>query len=501
MNLVKQYLVPAARAVEVPGWWKAPLLVLGVLLVAMVLGAAVGLGLGYLIVILLAGLIVGALMLWDYRIGVVTLILILPVSNTYLFPKQLFGITGFSPANLVLLGTAGLYLLKKAFSQKGFMKVAPPFFWLYLLPFLLAGLWGTQYVHKIFPGFLIGDQIKYSTPVPYLRDVVLKPLFLLIYAYLVAGAVRDSRSPKAYLASYLASLLLMSSVVFYGALFSGLGLAGLADSTNRQALNAVGMHANELGPLLVLGIIFVMFVQAGISQVWARALCWAVGAVASVAVMLTFSRAAYLALVIGAGFYFLGARNGLRLFAGLIIISLLVMVLPQEVIDRITEGMQPGAADVQSMGKTDKLTAGRVAGIWIPVLGDIANSPLIGRGLMSMLWSNATWAGLTPNLVTHPHNAYLRALMDMGVLGLGCVLFGAFLLWKYMRQVSNTPTLPVWLAGGARGVSIMVMAFGVIAVTGTAWTPVPLQVMLWGAIGIVVGAASRAESAGTLRTA
>ena len=256
----------------------------------------------------------------------------------------------------------------------------------------------------------------------------------------------------------------------------------------------VGMHANELGPMLVTGIVFIMFMQAGLERPLARMACWAVIAVAGVAVMLTFSRAAFLALVIASGFYFFGAKNGVRLLIGLMVVSLVVMVIPQEVVDRVTEGFQPGATDVQSMSKTDKLTAGRVAGIWIPVLGDIAHSPLIGRGLMSMLWSNASWSGLTPHLITHPHNAYLRALMDMGVLGLGLVLFGVFSLWRYVRQASQQDAHPAWLRAAARGVGIMLMVYAVIGVTGSSWMPIPMQILAWGALGIVLGALAKAPS-------
>lgn len=486
---VWQTSAPSGRMTGFLGWVKKALPLVAVLFFASLMGAATGLGLGVLIALLVVMVAVGALMLWDYRVGVVALILIMPVSNTYLFPRQLFGITGFSPENLILLGTAGVYFLKKIFSQAGPLKVSGGFFWFYVLPLVLAGLWGAAHTHKIFPGYFVDGQIKYSAPAPYLRDVVLKPLFFLLYGYLVAAAARDSKRPELLLVPFVGSMLVMVTVVFYGAAASGLGLAGLADSTNRQALNVVGMHANELGPMLVTGVVFVLFAQAGLKSSWAKAGCWFVVSIAAMAVMLTFSRAAFLALVIAAGFYFFGARNGVRLLAGVLVISVVGMLLPQEVIDRVTEGFQPGAADVQSMSKTDKLTAGRVAGIWLPVLGDIASSPVIGRGLMSMLWSDASWSGITPHLVSHPHNAYLRGLMDMGFVGLGLVLFGVYLLWLRMRRISLDPRAPSWLAALARGGAVAIVAYSVICVTGSSWLPVPMQIMLWGGFGLVLGAA------------
>lgn len=489
---VWQDAAPASRLAGAGAWIKKALPIVAVLFFAGLMGAATGLGLGILIALLVVMVAVGALMLRDYRVGVVALILIMPVSNTYLFPRQLFGITGFSPENLILLGTAGVYFLKHLFSQEGPLKVSSKFFWFYVLPLLLAGLWGATHVQNIFPGYLIDNQIKYSTPAPYLRDVVLKPLFFLLYGYLVAAAARDSKRPELLLAPFVCSILVMVLVVFYGAFSSGLGLAGLADSTNRQALNVVGMHANELGPMLVTGVVLVMFAQMGLKSSLARASCWVVMGVAAVAVMLTFSRAAFLGLIIAGGFYFFGAKNGVRLLAGALLISLVAMLLPQEVIHRVTEGIQPGAADVQSMGKTDKLTAGRVAGIWIPVMNDIAQSPLVGKGMMSMLWSQASWAGLTPHLITHPHNAYLRLVMDMGVLGALAVLVGIFMLWQKFRGLSARDDLPEWVKAGARGGALMMVVYAIFCVTGSSWMPVPMQILVWGGVGLVLGAAQKA---------
>lgn len=491
---VWQTSAPTGRMASLWGWMKKALPIVAVLFFASLMGAATGLGLGILIALLVVMVAVGALMLWDYRVGVVALILIMPVSNTYLFPRQLFGITGLSPENLILLGTAGVYFLKNIFGQEGSLKVSGKFVWLYVAPLVLAGFWGAMHVDKIFPGYFIDGQIKYSAPMPYMRDVVVKPLFFILYGYLVAAAAKDSRRPELLLIPFVLSILVMVLVVFYGALASGLGLSGLADSTNRQALNVVGMHANELGPMLVTGIVFVLFAQAGFRSPIAKAACWFVMGVAAIAVMLTFSRAAFLGLVVAGGFYFFGAKNGARLLAGALVITVVAMLLPQEVIDRVSEGIQPGATDVQSMDKTDKLTAGRVAGIWMPVLNDIVASPIVGRGMMSMLWSQASWAGLTPHLITHPHNAYLRLLMDMGVLGFMIVLAGVLLLWRHFRELSSDSGIPGWLNSCAKGASFVIVVYAIFCITGSSWMPVPMQILFWGAVGLVLGAARRFDS-------
>src|SRR2546422_11039458 len=52
-----------------------------------------------------------AFILLDFRIGVVLLILLMPISRSAVFPHAMFGITGLNPVNLLLVGTLGSGLL------------------------------------------------------------------------------------------------------------------------------------------------------------------------------------------------------------------------------------------------------------------------------------------------------------------------------------------------------------------------------------------------------
>src|SRR5215471_14995948 len=47
----------------------------------------------------------------DFRVGVLVLIFIMPISSAYIFPRSMFGITGLNPMNLLLIGTFVSYLL------------------------------------------------------------------------------------------------------------------------------------------------------------------------------------------------------------------------------------------------------------------------------------------------------------------------------------------------------------------------------------------------------
>ena len=61
--------------------------------------------------ILCVSLIGCAFILYDFRIGVVLLIVMMPLSASPLMPHAMLGITGLNPLNLLLLGTLGSCLL------------------------------------------------------------------------------------------------------------------------------------------------------------------------------------------------------------------------------------------------------------------------------------------------------------------------------------------------------------------------------------------------------
>src|SRR5437016_7867329 len=51
----------------------------------------------------------------DFRIGVVLLIVLMPISGTHLFPHAMLGITGLNPLNPLVVGTLGSCLLHGSF--------------------------------------------------------------------------------------------------------------------------------------------------------------------------------------------------------------------------------------------------------------------------------------------------------------------------------------------------------------------------------------------------
>ncbi len=130
--------------------------------------------------------------LLDFRIGVVLLILLLPVSGSHVFPHAMFGITGLNPANLLLVGTLGSYLLRGLFDRSRRRFMPRPLLWLYIVPILAAGALGSRHVGDIAPSFFIFGMVDFHDAAGYLSEQVFRPLLTVIFALLVGAAVSRS---------------------------------------------------------------------------------------------------------------------------------------------------------------------------------------------------------------------------------------------------------------------------------------------------------------------
>src|SRR5687767_7696280 len=76
--------------------------------------------------------------LFDFRVGAVALILMLPVSATTVFPHELMGITGLNPINLLLAGTLAAFVIR-GWQQRAGALLPRPLVWMYIVPIAIAG--------------------------------------------------------------------------------------------------------------------------------------------------------------------------------------------------------------------------------------------------------------------------------------------------------------------------------------------------------------------------
>src|SRR5712671_7189284 len=165
------------------------------------LGALMGIGLvlGELEAFYVCASVIACIgILYDFRIGAVLLIMMVPIESSPLIPHILFGIAGLNPVNVTLAATLGSYALH-GHQQRAGALLPKPLVWLYIVPLLAAGLHGMTHTDEIAPVLLELELLPYSDVAGYFRDVVAKPMVLVLTAVLVGAAIARSKKPERYL--------------------------------------------------------------------------------------------------------------------------------------------------------------------------------------------------------------------------------------------------------------------------------------------------------------
>jgi O-antigen ligase len=449
---------------------------------------------GVLPLLLVVSFGAAALVLFDFRLGVMALIVVFPISHTTLFPHELFGVTGLNPLNLLLVATLGSYLVFRFTTSE--IKSTPyskTLLLCYVLPITLAGLYGATQVANI-PEVLrmgtmgVGNPSLQSSGA-FVRDLVIKPMFLVLFAHLIACAMYQSKSLTRFWVALLIGLQLVAMLPLLLVVISGLGLDILGASYARGFLSILGLHANELGFFFGFGYAIVLFSLPYVTTLPGRLATLVVLGTTAIAVMVTFSRGGYLFFLIITIAFVIQRRKIKTILAGLVFGAASLALLPQAVVDRVMTGTDAGTA-LTSRYQRDELTAGRVQGIWLPLLPEVASHALLGNGRGAIMWSNAMREGaILP--VALPHNLFLRILLDIGLVGFAamCVVF-VWLRRQFKHWANDCSTDLKW-RGVFQGASVALLALLVSGMANGDYAPAPENTFFWVAVGAALGLRQR----------
>ena len=439
---------------------------------------------------LCATLIACSLIVVDFRIGVVLLILLMPISgSSTLFPHEMFGVVGLNPLNLLLVGTLFSCLLHAAADRSLPQFLPQPLLWLYIVPIVIAGAIGSRHIHEIAPALLILFQgLDFANAAAYLREWVAKPLLMVVFALLAGAAVAKSARPEKWLIPVIISMCVMAALVPVYVAHSGMSLNQLASSEAREFLSPLGLHANELGRLYASAVALALFTWSDSGSRGLRlALLLALG-LSLVALVLTFSRGGFVAMAVATVLYLLRRFSARTLIITCVAVGGVLLFAPHAIYERLSAGQGQGI---------DAISAGRVNGLWLPLLPEVLHHPLFGNGIGAMLWSDTMrqGAGSMTLAVTHPHNAFLQAALDMGLTGL--VLLCAYFAhaWRGLRARANDPDIPAGLRGFFQGAAAGLVGMLISDFTDSSLTPRPEQAFLWLAIGMMYGYRGRQSGA------
>ena len=425
----------------------------------------------------LAILIVGSVLV-DFRIGVLGLLFFLPFSASPLLPQG----QGLNVVNYLMLAAVLSLSVGTVFSQKRQFVWPPRQMWLlYLAPVAFGALLAFPHLGEAARNFAGTPNADVYTATEFAKGRVIKPLYLVVFAWLLANAVSRSRKPERFVLALTASAIVPALVVLAWVGVQGVSLAEL--QAQRSFMGPIGLHANEMAALLCFAIGPVLFGISGWQSWFARTLAVASLIALLVALTLTFSRGGYVAFAVIMVIYMVRQRHVLPVLALMTVLLIGVMFAPEAVKERLFTGVEQGAVSNTVGNLSDPLTAGRVA-VWEKLLPEVARSPLWGRGLGSTAWSDLVRSGVYK--AGHPHNMYLAMLMDVGVIGLAALLWWFVTLLKCYRQVARDPSQPPALRAFFEGTFASLVGVLVFSFTNGDYAPRPEHTYHWFAVGMAM---------------
>src|SRR5207302_9381346 len=183
----------------------------------------------------------------------------------------------------------------------------------------------------------------------------------------------------------------------------------------------------------------------------------------TIALLLTFSRGAFLGFVIVNLIYLCSRRTMKTMILAAIGLPLAILLAPGAFWSRLQMGVGQGM---------DEITAGRLDEIWVPLMPEVLKSPPWGNGVGSIMWARAVRFE-EMFVVGHPHNAYLQSWLDLGAIGTACLLgfwiYSWFKFRRFARDDRIAPELQGFFEGGAAGI----VSFLIAGIAGSSFMPVP----------------------------
>jgi O-antigen ligase len=221
---------------------------------------------------------------------------------------------------------------------------------------------------------------------------------------------------------------------------------------------SLSMDSHEMDPnffaamlLIPLSLSIGMFIS---SRRWlSKALLAVCAAAAMMAIILTMSRGALVAVVLLAGAYVFRLGLKMRAFAAVaVVLTLLAIVAPPTFWKR----MQLDDRTASGTGRTN---------VWVVAAQMIKHHPLGGVGLSNFPAAYASYAGAAPHFEGYykdSHNSYINILAEQGVVGLTLFLLAVFFTLRRLQGA-------IAALGAARAPAILLVSCeaALIAVLGS----------------------------------
>lgn len=427
-----------------------------------------------------------ALLLFDYRIGLVLAIVLLPYTNSRLVP----GSGMLTLTNVLLLGVFVSFTMHwirmHMIHRSPVVPIGKELTWWYIVPLTVATAIGSVHLGEISHHYLQLNKLQQYGLKEYWVSLYVKQMLLVAVACAIGAAVAEGGKAMRFVVATIVSALLFVAAIVAVIVSTGATLQQLQNV--RDLLIIIGRHNNDAGFLLMCAIPTTLFMREYVRHRFARLVLLIAVLVMVAGLLLTMSRGAFLGLSVALLYYVWRFRRPGLIVAAFTLAVAGFAVAPDAIKDRLLLGLEGGpSVRTQVGGSTaggDQLTQGRVW-IWRQVAPEIINSPLVGRGTMSTQWSAAGRAGVYYG--NHPHSLYLEVLMDLGILGaILMVLFFRY-LWRLFQRLSEDERLSAAMRGYFLGSAATLLAMLAYGVSNGHWFPSVEQAYIWVGIGLALG--------------
>ena len=412
----------------------------------------------------------------DYRVGTVLVLVLIHISGTVFIPRELLGIQGLNPINLLILSTVLSYVISHAGTGKLSIPWTPSLVYYYLLPFMLAALIGSTKVHLIPQAFETMKLVSFTSGFGYFRDLFIKPNFVILGALLMALVIQETKHPARYVHVISAGCVMLAGAVLGAFIISGASVSLLSGANARGFLSILGMHANEISLCLNLGYALLIFSLAG-HKGFSRALLFIALIAMAIAILMTFSRAGIGAFIVVNAIFLIRRRQIGTMIAFAMIAAIIGLIFFDPIMERLGTGV--------ATGNRSEISAGRLDKIWLPLLDDFSLTWLFPHGPSAIMWSRPMLNGAIL-FVGHTHSAYMGLLYDYGILCGALIVGFLFYLFRqfvrYARQDSD-PAMRHLFEGAA--VAMLVIAMQ--GISDDRFTPTVARTPFWCAVGILIG--------------
>lgn len=364
-----------------------------------------------------------------------TLIMTTPIYGTNFMPREVLGIVGLNFWNIVWIIT--LLAIAPDFLSKRKTLRPPPFFGFALIVFIVAQLVAVAAALTDLDSFP-----KFGTASMGLATVILvgfiKPLQFLLVGWMTFAYCALTRDTRTIERAIFASAIAMGGLVIYYFLR---GFDGSDINTGRFYISAeLGMHVNALGAWAAMTLMCSLVFPAE-GGFW-KFVRWGAIVMATIAILLSFSRTAFIAAPIGILLVFGRIPAKERIAVIFMVAAVIIVTLPL-FLQRVSTGLESG--------NLNEISAGRTETIWGPLLQDFKDNPVLGSGRFAQLRSKSF-----PRLrLMDAHSAYLQIMIDMGTVGLAITFFWLFEMYKIGRKAENMlpPLIIIMCLEGISGYS------------------------------------------------